>query len=112
MAGACVYCGAQAVHRHHPTGRSAPGASYCDASLTVWLCRSCHVAEHSALRRLGLDFPGEQVDLVTHRVLRAGALALRCADLRRPLVVEPEPARALGALLVEVSGVIRLEVVR
>ena len=54
--GSCLYCGAPAVHAHHPTGRAGPKQSYFDAGFTVALCRSCHVAEHVALRAEGLGW--------------------------------------------------------
>ena len=101
MAAACLYCGAPGEHRHHPTGRLAPSLERLDPALVIDTCRRCHVAEHQALRRLGLDVP--HGDLLAHRVARVGAVALRCADLGRPFVLEAGPARAFGGLLLEVA---------
>jgi hypothetical protein len=99
----CLYCGALAVDAHHVCGRLAPDGQYLDPLLTIALCHRCHVAEHQALRRLGLDFPRPGTDLLQHRRLRIAAVANRCRDLGRPFVVEPRSAGGLAALLLNTN---------
>ena len=109
MATPCILCGERAEHAHHATGRPAPDGAYMDPALVVDLCRRCHVAEHSGLRRLGLDFPANGDELLAHRLVRLVAIANRCADLGHPFVVQPDPARALGALLRSAADAHRFE---
>lgn len=101
----CLYCASPAAHEHHLTGRPAPGAPYLDPALVVALCRSCHVGEHAALRRLGLDWPTG--DLTAHRLARTAAVSVRLGDLGRPLVLDLGPTRALGGLLLAGAEVLR-----
>ena len=54
--GSCLICQAPAAERHHPTGRRGRRLPYLDAGFTVPLCRACHVAEHAALREIGLGW--------------------------------------------------------
>lgn len=45
------------VHRHHLSGRPAPGQPYSHPRLIVPLRQPDHVALHVALRLAGLEFP-------------------------------------------------------
>lgn len=94
----CSLCGVGGqLHRHHVTGRPAPGAAYLDAGLVVDLCPGCHVGLHQALRAVGLDFPAGRGSL-RHRLLRVGCTAELVGGADRPLVLAAGSARALAAL--------------
>lgn len=60
-------------HRHHLTGRVAPGGPYLDPALVVVVSPSRHADLHVCLRSLGLEFPAPGADLERHRRLRIAA---------------------------------------
>ena len=104
MTGACSLCGAIGpVHRHHVTGRSAPGVAYFDGGLVVAVCAACHASLHQALRLCGLDFPVGATDSMAHRLHRVAATAELVAGASRPLALAPPSARALAGLLREAA---------
>lgn len=94
----CSFCGASGrVHRHHVTGRPAPGAPYFDGGLVVSVCPGCHANVHQTLRAVGVDFPfGHGV--LWHRLVRVGCTAEIVGGAGRPLILGPGSARALAAL--------------
>lgn len=97
----CLLCEALARHEHHATGRRAPGVAYLDPLLVVNLCQRHHIAEHQALRRLGLDWPGPGSDLIAHRLMRLATFANRAADANRGLVLSVGSTRGLATLLLD-----------
>ena len=100
MTRACSLCGAIGpVHRHHVSGRPAPGCAYLDPGLVVAVCAACHANLHQALRLCGLDFGGVGPDSVAHRLRRVAVTADLLAGASRPLVLAPPSARALAGLL-------------
>lgn len=104
MTGRCALCGAVGpVHRHHLTGRPAPGAAYFDGALTLAVCRTCHANIHQALRASALDFPCSSGDFLVHRLRRTALTAELLGGSGRPLVLEPSSASGLAGLLREVA---------
>ena len=107
---ACNLCGAVGpVHRHHLTGRLAPGGPYLDVDLVLAVCPRCHGAAgglHQTLRTLGVEFTPPGVGALAHRLRRVALHAVLLADARRPLVLEPKSARGLAALLWDAASAI------
>lgn len=104
MTGRCALCGAVGpVHRHHLTGRPAPGAAYLDGALVLSVCRSCHADVHQSLRASALDFPYGVSDFLSHRVRRTAFTAELLGGSGRPLLLEARSASGLAALLREVT---------
>jgi hypothetical protein len=99
----CALCGGPAVHRHHWTGRLAPRACYFDPTFVVALCASDHATLHTALRTLGLEFPGtvHPTALVTHRVERVALHLGLLADANRSLVLDTRDIRGLQTVLLD-----------
>jgi len=87
------------VHRHHVTGRSAPGVAYFDGGLFLPVDAACHAGMHQALRMCGLDFPVAGTDSMAHRLHRVAVTAELVAGASRALVLAPPSARALARLL-------------
>ena len=112
MTGVCSMCGAVGpVHRHHVTGRPAPGVAYFDGGLVVVLCPGCHASLHQALRVAGVDFPGAEHMYLRHRLLRVGCTAELMADTGRPLVLASTSARSLAVLVREGADALDREAV-
>jgi hypothetical protein len=103
MTQSCAFCGHPAEHRHHVTGRAAPGERYFDDRFCLALCGSCHAREHAVLRRLGLGFPVGS-NHRAHRILRFADVCIRFADADRGLVLDAPSTRALGMMLLGVVG--------
>ena len=112
MTGACSLCGAiRPVHRHHVSGRPAPGCAYLDPGLVVAVCAACHANLHQALRLCGLDFGGVGPDSVAHRLHRVAVTADLLAGASRPLVLAPTSARSLAVLVREGADALDREAV-
>jgi hypothetical protein len=76
----CVRCGQRSKDDHHLTVRDDHG-DYLDADLKVPLCRSCHNAEHDALRVLDLERALGPLSLPERVELRLRRLAVFVARL-------------------------------
>ena len=112
MTRACSLCGAIGpVHRHHVSGRPAPGCAYLDPGLVVAVCAACHASLHQALRVAGVDFPGGAHVFLRHRLLRVGCTAELVAGAGRPLVLAPTSARSLAVLVREGADALDREAV-
>lgn len=111
MSAGCALCGASGrVHRHHLTGRPAPGGAYLDAGLVVAVCPACHAGLHQALRTAGLDFLAGRGSL-RHRLVRVAATAELVGAAGHPLVLGSVSARALGVLVLDAAGALDGEAV-
>lgn len=93
----CLFCGAPAAERHHPTAQLTGSSSYLDASFTVPVCIRCHHAEHAVWRQIGLD---EIESPLLARLCRTTWLVGRLADLECP--APPDVVRGLHGCLVAV----------
>lgn len=79
MSARCVWCGAQASRRHHPTGRDYAG-QYLDADLTVPGCHDCHELVHDDRRTLSTQEPSAALSWFDRMELR---LRRGASDLAR-----------------------------
>jgi len=110
VSGVCALCGTVgAIHCHHLTGRSAPGAAYLDSALTIALCPACHADVHQAVRAAGHDFPFVGGAFLAHRVARAAFHCELLGSSDRSLILSPAAARGLGLLLRDVVGALDRE---
>lgn len=80
--GRCIFCGAPAVHGHHPTAGLEGGVRHLDPAFKVDVCRSCHYAEHAVWNDVGLDVI---VDPVMARLRRLIWFVGRLAELDHPV---------------------------
>jgi len=97
MAEPCIFCGAPAVHAHHPTARLAPDMPHLDPAFVVPVCRSCHHAEHAAWRDIGIDVVA---DPMSARLLRLVWLVGRLVDLNRAEAITADVLRGFHRCLI------------
>jgi hypothetical protein len=77
--GVCLWCGRiSPLEGHHPTG-DCDGIHW-DPEYLIWLCASCHRAEHTAWRRAGI---AELNDPLVARLTRNAWVTHRAGDLDR-----------------------------
>jgi len=107
----CILCGVVGqIHRHHVTGRPAPGAAYLDPGLVVALCVRCHANVHQALRAIGLGFLAGR-GCLRHRLVRLAVTAELVGGAGRPLILSPPSTRALAALARDAADALDSEAV-
>ena len=97
----CIFCGAPAVHWHHPTGRLSPEGLYLDPAFVVPVCRSCHACEHAAWRDVGIN---GLTDPTLARLCRVVWLIGRLVDLDRAEALNVDVLRGLHGCLIATAG--------
>ena len=95
----CIFCGAPAVHAHHPTARLSPDMPHLDPTFVVPVCRSCHYVEHVAWRDVGIDVV---LDPMLARLTRVTWLVGRLVDLDRTEGITVDVWRGFHRCLVEI----------
>jgi hypothetical protein len=91
MTDRCIFCGAPAEHRHHPTARDGSGR-YLDPAFVVPACVICHRCDHAAQHDAGLDALS---DPLRARAWRTVWLLGRLADLDLPVTIDSVALRGL-----------------
>jgi hypothetical protein len=90
------------LHRHHVDGRLGPGLGHVDEALVVPLPPADHRRLHLVLDDLGVQWPPDGESLLLHRLRRHAVTSGWAADCGRALTFDPQSARALQHLFLNV----------
>lgn len=99
----CVLCDAEALHRHHLTGRPASGEPYLDPHLTLDVCPVHHVGWHVGMRTVGIAWPSPVMVPLAFRLRRVAFHARHVASAEHSLTLRSPSAAALADLLDEAA---------
>lgn len=90
------------LHRHHLDGRHGPGLGYIADDLVVALSPTDHRLLHLLLDDLGLRWPTADESVLLHRARRQAVTFGWAADGGCALTFDPNAARAVQALWLDV----------
>ena len=91
-----------ALHRHHLDGRLGPALPYVDTELVTPLPPADHARLHLLLGDLETQWPRAGEPILVHRARRHALTFGWAADAGQPLTFDPEAARALQRLWLDV----------